>query len=84
MYFYFQAIETVTISFFYNQFLITLGVNLMDVCMPLTKRCFFIFLQNVTFKVNYMKKPAVVISSTHNSSTGLLPDFNSITSWIEV
>ena len=59
----------------------------MDVFMQLTKRCFLIylfFLQNVTFKVNYMKKPAVVISSTHNSSTGLLPDFNSITSWIEV
>ncbi|XP_078383333.1 uncharacterized protein LOC144665923 [Oculina patagonica] len=41
------------------------------------------FCQNVTFKVNYMKKPAVMISATHNSSAGLLPDFNSITAWIE-
>ncbi|KAJ7325630.1 hypothetical protein OS493_029493 [Desmophyllum pertusum] len=43
------------------------------------------FCQNVTFKVNYMKKPTVMISATHNSSVvGLLPDYNSITSWIEV
>lgn len=41
------------------------------------------FCQNVTFKVNYMKRPAVMISATHNSTSGLLPDFNSITSWIE-
>ena len=40
--------------------------------------------QNVTFKVNYMKTPAVMISATHNSSSGLLPDFSSITAWIEV